>query len=151
MQSAAGLSSLYKDESQKRHSPPPRGGGVEYLHRDPASRRRRRKGKCRIWDSKIWPRVLRDSDLKMTALARASSNCKRQIRPLIRQCASNQQTRNCQTIIKIWSQAPEGCFIPRQTGRLTVGRNIRLRLRPPRAEVGSNTSIVALRVIGGDE
>jgi hypothetical protein len=30
--------------------------------------------------------------------------------------------------IKIWSQAPDGCFIPRQTGRLTVGRNIRLRL-----------------------
>jgi hypothetical protein len=24
--------------------------------------------------------------------------------------------------IKIWSQAPDGCFIPRQTGRLTVGR-----------------------------
>jgi hypothetical protein len=30
---------------------------------------------------------------------------------------------------KIWSQAPDGCFIPRQTGLLTVGRNIRLRLR----------------------
>jgi hypothetical protein len=33
------------------------GGGVEYLHRDPASRRRRRKGKSQIWDSKIWSRV----------------------------------------------------------------------------------------------
>jgi hypothetical protein len=32
-------------------------------------------------------------------------------------------------LIKIWSQAPDGCFIPRQTGRLAVGRNIRLRLR----------------------
>jgi hypothetical protein len=32
----------------------PCGGGVEYLHRDPASRRRRRKGKSQIWDSKIW-------------------------------------------------------------------------------------------------
>jgi hypothetical protein len=31
----------------------PCGGGVEYLHRDPASRRRRGKGKTRIWDSKI--------------------------------------------------------------------------------------------------
>jgi hypothetical protein len=29
------------------------GGGVEYLHRRPASRRRRRKGKSRISDSKI--------------------------------------------------------------------------------------------------
>jgi hypothetical protein len=31
--------------------------------------------------------------------------------------------------IKIWSQAPDGCFIPRQTGQLTVGRNIRPRLK----------------------
>jgi hypothetical protein len=26
---------------------------------------------------------------------------------------------------KIWSKTPEGCFIPRQTGRRTVGRNVR--------------------------
>jgi hypothetical protein len=32
-------------------------------------------------------------------------------------------------VIKIWSEAPDGCSAPRQTGRLTVGRNIRLRLR----------------------
>jgi hypothetical protein len=31
-------------------------------------------------------------------------------------------------VINIWSWAPDGCFIPRQTGRLTVGRNVRLRL-----------------------
>jgi hypothetical protein len=37
--------------------------------------------------------------------------------------------RNSLTAIKIWSYAPDECFIPRQTGRLTVGRNIRLRLR----------------------
>jgi hypothetical protein len=36
----------------------PSGGGVEYLHRVPASRRRRRKRKSRIWDSKIWSGVL---------------------------------------------------------------------------------------------
>jgi hypothetical protein len=83
--------------------PIPCGGGVEYLHRDPASRRRRRKGKSRIWDSKIWPTVLRDSDPKMNAMARASRNCKRQTRPLVREGAPNQETRNCQTIIKIWS------------------------------------------------
>jgi hypothetical protein len=29
-------------------------------------------------------------------------------------------------VIKIWSLAPNGCFIPRQNGRLTVGRNIKL-------------------------
>jgi hypothetical protein len=50
----------------------PCGGGVEYLHRDPASRRRQRKGKSRIWNSKIWPQVLRNSYPKITALTRAS-------------------------------------------------------------------------------
>jgi hypothetical protein len=58
-------------------------GGVEYLHRSPASRRRWRKGESRIWDSKIWSRVSQDSDQRMTELARASSNCKRQTRPLV--------------------------------------------------------------------
>jgi hypothetical protein len=72
-------------------------------HRDPASRRRRRKGKSQISDSKIRSRVPRDSDPRMTALARASSNCKRQIRPLVRESAPHQQTRNCPTAIKIWS------------------------------------------------
>jgi hypothetical protein len=81
----------------------PCGGGVEYLHRNPASRRRRRKRKFRIWDSKICSRVPRDSDPRMTALYRARSNCKPQTRPLVREGAPNQQTRNCQTIIKIWS------------------------------------------------
>jgi hypothetical protein len=38
----------------------PCGCGVEYLHRDPESRRRRRKGKSQIWDSKIQPQVPRD-------------------------------------------------------------------------------------------
>jgi hypothetical protein len=63
----------------------PRGGGVEYLHRSPASRRRRRKVKSRIWDSKIWSWVPRDSDSRMSALATASSNCKWQTHPLVRE------------------------------------------------------------------
>jgi hypothetical protein len=62
----------------------PCGGGVEYLHRSPASRRRRRKERSRIRDSKIWSRVPRDSDSRMTALLRTSSNCKWQTRPLVR-------------------------------------------------------------------
>jgi hypothetical protein len=40
---------------------------------------------------------------KMTALARTSSNCKRQTRPLVTDGAPNHQTRNYQTIVKIWS------------------------------------------------
>jgi hypothetical protein len=42
-------------------------------------------------------------DPKMTALPRASNNCKRQTRPLVRESAPLQQTRNCLTVIKIWS------------------------------------------------
>jgi hypothetical protein len=76
-------------------------GGVEYLHSSPASRRRRRKGKSRIWDSKIWSRVPGDSDPRMTALARTSSNCKRQTRPLARESTSYQQARNCLTAINL--------------------------------------------------
>jgi hypothetical protein len=113
-------------KSSKAERRTPCGGGVEYLHRSPASRTRRRKGKSRIWDSKIWSRVPLDSDPRMTALARTSSNCKQQTHPLVREGAPHQQTRNCLTVIKILSWSPDGLFIPRHTGRLTVGRNVRL-------------------------
>jgi hypothetical protein len=42
-----------------------------------------------------------DSNPKTTALARASSNCKRQTRPLVIESAPHQQTRKCLTVIKI--------------------------------------------------
>jgi hypothetical protein len=32
------------------------------------------------------------------------------------------------TVIKVWSWAPDGCLMPRQAGRLTVGRNVTLTL-----------------------
>jgi hypothetical protein len=93
----------YKRQCIREFPVDPCGGGVEYLHRDPASRRRRRNGKSQIWDSKLWSRVPRGSDPRMTALARASSNCKRQTRPLVRESVPHQQTRNCPPVIKIWS------------------------------------------------
>jgi hypothetical protein len=43
----------------------PCGGRFEFPHRDPASRRRRRKGKSQIWDSKIWSQVPRNSDPRL--------------------------------------------------------------------------------------
>jgi hypothetical protein len=70
----------------------PFGGGVEYLHRDPASRRRRRKGKSQIGDSKIWSRVQKDSDPRKTAPAKASSIYKRHTRPLVRVGAPQNKT-----------------------------------------------------------
>jgi hypothetical protein len=42
-------------------------------------------GESRIWDSKMWSWAPRDSDPRMTALARPSSNCKRQTDPLVRE------------------------------------------------------------------
>ena len=59
------------------------GGGVKYFHRDHASRRRRRNGKSQISYSKIWLRVPWDSDMRKTALARASTIYKRQTSKLI--------------------------------------------------------------------
>jgi hypothetical protein len=81
----------------------PCGGGVEYLHRNHASRRRRRKGKSWIWECKIGHESHRTRIQKMTALARTRSNCKRQTRRLVRECAPHQQICNCLTAIKIWS------------------------------------------------
>jgi hypothetical protein len=75
----------------------PCGGGVEYLHHDPASRRRRRKGKSQNWDSKIQSRDPWDSGPRKTALVRAISIYKRQTRPLVRDGASQKQDRNCQS------------------------------------------------------
>jgi hypothetical protein len=65
----------------------------------------------------------------MTALARASSYCKRQVCPLVRESAQHEQTRNCETEIKNLVVSPRWVLYSKETGRLTVGRNIRLRLR----------------------
>jgi hypothetical protein len=81
---------------------------VEYLHRDAASRRKRRKGKSQIWDSKIRSQVPKDLDPRKTALARASCTYKRQSRPLVKEDAQRKQERNCQREINIWSCAPDG-------------------------------------------
>jgi hypothetical protein len=50
------------------------------------------------------------------------------VRSVPRLYNDEQQNRNRLTVIKIWSKAPDGCFIPRQTGRLIVGRNMILTL-----------------------
>jgi hypothetical protein len=46
-------SELQESKLRQETSSSPCGGGVEYLHSDPASRRRRRKGKSQIRDSKV--------------------------------------------------------------------------------------------------
>jgi hypothetical protein len=81
-----------------------------------------RLGESQIWDSKIWSRVPRDSNQRIIALARTSSNCKQQTRSLVKESDPHQQTRNCLTVIK----APDGSLTPKQTGRLPVGCNVTL-------------------------
>jgi hypothetical protein len=93
----------------------PCGGGIEYLHRDTASRRRRRKGKSQIGDSKIWSQVPRDSDPRKTALARTSSTYKRHTRPLVREGAPQEQDGNCHTSNKYLVMGPRWGSIPRLT------------------------------------
>jgi hypothetical protein len=117
----------------------PCGGGVEYLHRDSASRRRRRKGKSQIWDSKIRWRVPRDSDPRKTAQATASSIYKRQTHPLVREGAPQTQDRNCQIVINLWSWAPNGA---RHQDLLTDRPSVAMWLwlwlwRPKQLAVGS--------------
>jgi hypothetical protein len=87
-----------------------------------------RLGESQIWDSKMWPWVPWDLNPRITALSRTSSNCKWPTRPIVSVGAPPQQTCNSLTVIKIWSWAPDGCLTPRQTGWLTVGRNITLTL-----------------------
>jgi hypothetical protein len=107
----------------------PCGGGVEYLHRDPANRKRRRNVKSQIWDSKIWLRVPRDSDPRKTALGRPSNIYKRQLRPLVRKGAPQKQDRNCQTVIaKYLVMSLRWGSTPRLTGWLTVSRNVTLNI-----------------------
>jgi hypothetical protein len=56
------------------------------------------KGSLESETVKYGQKVPRDSGPKMTAVARTMSNCKRQTRPLVRESAPHQQTRNCLTV-----------------------------------------------------
>jgi hypothetical protein len=48
--------------------------------------------------------------VNMTALARASSNCKQQTRPLVREDAPYEQTRNCLTVTKHYLEPQMGAW-----------------------------------------
>jgi hypothetical protein len=60
-------------------------------------------------------------------------------RPVLSESAPQQEACNCPTVIKMWCEVPDGCFIPRQTGQMTVGSDITLTLNNP-ADVVSNPS-----------
>jgi hypothetical protein len=92
--------------SYKREDPC--GGGVEYLDRDPASRRRRRKWKSQICFIKILPTCPMFKVLSNSKRAFTSIQYKRQTCPLVRKGAPEKQDRNCQKVVNIWSWAPNG-------------------------------------------
>jgi hypothetical protein len=96
-------STLNKEPCREERIHLPCAGGVEYFHCSPASRRRRRKGKPLFSDNKKWSRVPRDSDPRMTALARASSNIND--RPVLSSERAHHinKTATVLTVIKIWS------------------------------------------------
>jgi hypothetical protein len=98
----------------------PCGGGVEYLHRDPASRRRRRKGKSRIWDSKICHESYGTRTRKWLRWRGPAGIVND--RPGL-SSERSPQINKPETVV-----SPRWVLYSKQTGRLTVGRNIRLRL-----------------------
>jgi hypothetical protein len=69
--------------------------------------------------------VPRFSDPRVTAMARAGSDFGRQTRPLIGG-TPHRRARDCLTVVEVWSCVPDGCFVPGRTGRLTIGRYLRL-------------------------
>jgi hypothetical protein len=83
----------------------PCGGGFEYLHRDPASRRRRRKGTTQIWDSIRWSRVPRHSNPRKTRLARAAPYTKHRL--VLSLERAPQKDRNYHRLINIWLWAAD--------------------------------------------
>jgi hypothetical protein len=95
----------------------PCGGRVEYLHRDPASGRRRRKEKSQVWESKIW---LRDYTGKGQQHVQKTVPSSRQ-----RGRPTKKQDRNCQTVINIWSWASDGA---RQQDLLTYWPSVAMWL-----------------------
>jgi hypothetical protein len=68
------------------------------------------------------------------ALPTASSNCKRQTRLLVREDGPYQQNRNCQTVTKIRSSAPDG-VVDTKTDWPTNHRNITLTLTASRRKL----------------
>jgi hypothetical protein len=82
----------------------PCGGGIKCLHRGAASRKRRQKGNPDANETvRYCHRVLRDLDLRVTALARScnSSTSKLQSRPLVREGAPQEENRECLIIFSM--------------------------------------------------
>jgi hypothetical protein len=118
----------------------PCGGEFEYLHRNPASGRRRQKGNSVPGAYKYGDLALqaegvshlREWSLVMSPVGLGPENyCAGEAQ---QQCSSYRQrgrftsTNPQLTVARIRSRAQNGGLTPKQAGRLTVGRNIILTL-----------------------
>jgi hypothetical protein len=113
----------------------PRGGGLEYLHRSPASRKATERETNLIWEIYIWCRAMCDLDPRVTSLAKPRSTCTSNLltRSLVREGAPYLRMQMSEdsflrSEIKLLSRVPDGGLIPGQTVRLAVGRKIGLTL-----------------------
>jgi hypothetical protein len=89
--------------------------GILFLGEINAGTRPWRLEESQIWESKIWSRGSRYSNLRKTALARSSSHCKLQSRHLCCWNVSHQQIFHCLNIIKgmeILLRTPVGSLTP---------------------------------------
>jgi hypothetical protein len=118
----------YKGHGRSYESVLPCGGGVEYFHRDPASRRRRRKGKSRVWDSKIWfesqgtPTEKECAGKGQQHIQKTDPPARQRGRPI------KKQDRNRPNSTKNLVMSPRWGSTPRLTDWLTVSRNVTLTL-----------------------
>jgi hypothetical protein len=80
------------------------------------------KGKSRTRDDGVWSRVPRNSDTRSTALARAGNGCGRRTRPLV----GGGRPASASPRLSVYQWWKSECFVPGRTGRLTIGRNMRL-------------------------
>jgi hypothetical protein len=81
------------------------------------------------WDSKVWLRVLRDSDHWVITLQITDPSSHQRGRPTeTRQQISDS---NIVTGSNIWSQVPQGCSIQRHTDWLTVSHKVTSNFKHP--------------------
>jgi hypothetical protein len=83
-------------------------------------------GEPPIWDSKMWSRVPRELDMRLTALARGSSNCKRQTRPLVGEDVIYELWKQVEK--NSWSWVSSGLSPRRSDWRYTARRKVTLTM-----------------------
>jgi hypothetical protein len=92
-----------------------------------------RFGEFQNWETKIWLWIPRYSGTRKTALARPSNDWVLEILPTVREgiptWTNSWLSKNNFKIRRNWLRDSDECLVPRETGRLTVGRDMTLTLK----------------------